>query len=129
MTSPYISWIEKTLDPLITCCLKQWLCLAEPADPSKLFLTQQNGGLELLSISLLYKRLLVGKAALFITSKDSGVQQVTRLELESEARDRRKKFKVLIATQQVFSNIPDATRRPSPRRLRNSCRTKTSAAA
>ena len=51
-----LSWIETSLDPLVTKYLKAWLGLAKPADPSRLFLPQ-NRGLGLPSISGLYKKL------------------------------------------------------------------------
>ena len=41
-----------------------------PADPSRLYLPKEHGGLGVPSISGLYKKLQVGRTALLITSRD-----------------------------------------------------------
>ena len=38
-----LSWLEKTLDLIATKHLKQWIGLAQPADPSQLYLPQASG--------------------------------------------------------------------------------------
>ena len=72
-------WIEKTLNPLATRYLKRWAGLARPADPARLFLPQNAGGLNLSLPSDLYQKLQVGKASLLITSRDGGVNHAVSL--------------------------------------------------
>ena len=64
-----LTWLETSLDPLATRYLKSWLGLAKAADPSRLFLPPNHGGLGLPSVSGLYKKLQVGKAALLMTQE------------------------------------------------------------
>ena len=52
-----LSWLEKNIDSLVTRYLKRWSGLARPADPSRLYLPQKNGGLGLSSVSLLYQKM------------------------------------------------------------------------
>ena len=106
-----LSWIESSLDPLATRYLKAWLGLAKPADPSRLFLPQSHGGLGLPSISGLYKKLQVGRAALLMSSRDRAVQFVLTSSLKKEASSRIMKFKPATIVQQVFANDPGASRK------------------
>ena len=83
MVSP-VSWIKKTLDPLVTRHLKSWAGLARPADPGRLFLPQNAGGLNLSLPSDLYQKLQVGKASLLITSQDGDVNHAVNEGLRKE---------------------------------------------
>jgi hypothetical protein len=49
-----VSWLEKTLDPLVTRHLKKWAGLARSADPARLFLPQSSGGFNLSLPSAMY---------------------------------------------------------------------------
>ena len=104
-----LSWVESSLDPLAIKYLKQWLGLAKPADPSRLYLPQNLGGLGLPSIAGLYKKLQVGKAALMLTSRDRGVQLASRKVLEKEAHSQVVKFKPAMIVQQEFAKDPAAS--------------------
>ena len=77
-----VSWLEKTLDRITIRYLKKWAGLAKPADPARLFLLQDKGGLNLPLPSALYQKLQVSKASLFITSTDAGVNHVVRETLK-----------------------------------------------
>ena len=101
-----LSWIESTLDPIATKSLKCWLGLARSADPSWLFLPQENGGLGLSSISGLYRKLQVGKSALLMTSRDRGVELASRWIIEKESQSHIHKFRPSTIVQQIFSNDP-----------------------
>ena len=109
ITSFPLSWVESSLDPLATKYLKSWLGLARPADPSRLFLPPSHGGLGLSSISGLYKKLQVGKAALLMTSRDRAVQFVSRSALEKESRSLVLKFKPATIVQETFAEDPGAS--------------------
>ena len=71
-----LSWLQKTVDPLVTRYLKRWIGLAKSANTSRLCLPQTKGGLELQPVSVIYQKLQVGKAALLMTSRDAGVHYV-----------------------------------------------------
>ena len=79
-----VSWIEKTLDAVTTRFLKKWAGLAKSADPARLFLPQNLGGLNLSLPSTRYQKLQVGKASLLITSLDGGVNHAVRKSLKKE---------------------------------------------
>ena len=81
-----LSWIEKHLDPLVTKQLKCWSGLALPADPSRLFLPSSVGGLELPSISFLYQKLQVCRAALVTTTRDPTIQHSFHLQVQKEKK-------------------------------------------
>lgn len=108
-TSFPLSWVESSLDPLATKYLKSWLGLARPADPSQLFLPPSHGGLRLSSISGLYRKLQVGKAALLMTSRDRAVQFVSRSALEKESCSLVLKFKPATIVQEMFVEDPGAS--------------------
>ena len=63
-----ITWIEEKLDALATRYLKRWAGLARPTNPNVLFLSTKERGLNLLSISTLYKSLLVSRQCHLLTS-------------------------------------------------------------
>ena len=106
-----VTWIEKVLDPMVTRQLKQWSGLAKPADPSRLYLPGSLGGLELPTVSGLYCKLQVGKAALLMTSRDLGVQHSMKMQIQKESRAQRIKFRPLSFVQEVFSHSPGTTRK------------------
>ena len=114
-----ISWVEKTLDPLATQYLKRWLGLARPADPSRLYLPQEKGSLELPSVSLLYQKMHVGKVALLMISRDAGVQYAMKFQLQQENQAQRKKFRPATLTQGAFANFPEASRKTLTRMAKN----------
>lgn len=98
-----VSWLEKTLDSMVTRYLKKWAGLARPADPARLYLPQANGGFNLPLPSTLYQKLQVGKASLLITSRDAGVSHAVREALKKEQHQQRSKFRPnTIAQQQTL---------------------------
>ena len=98
-----VSWLEKTLDSMVTRYLKKWAGLARPADPARLYLPQANGGFNLPLPSTLYQKLQVGKASLLITSRDAGVSHAVREALKKEQHRQHSKFQPnMIAQQQTL---------------------------
>ena len=65
-----VSWVISTLESKATRYLKRWSGLARSADASWLYLPRGSGMLQLLPISLLYKKLRSSQAALMLTSRD-----------------------------------------------------------
>ena len=56
-----LSWIERQLEGLVTRHLKKWAGLAKSANPNVLYLPKGKGGLEIPSITSLYKSLQVSR--------------------------------------------------------------------
>ena len=106
-----ITWITKALDADVTRFLKRWSGLARPADSARLFLPPTSGGLNLPSVSDLYRRLQVGKACLLLTSRDGCANQVARLALGKESVNKRVAFKPFTSAQVSFSEAPGASRK------------------
>ena len=103
-----LTWVETSLDPLATRYLKSWLGLTKSADPSKLFLPPPHGGLGLPSISCLYKKLQVGKAALLTTLEMVGSSLCLNLTLK-KTDSQISKFKPATLVQQTFAEDPGAS--------------------
>ena len=88
-----ISWVTTTLGAMATKFLKKWFGLAKPANAARLYLPQEDGGLALPPVSLLYKRMKLSQAILLLTSRDRTTQQVARRTLDKESSQRRAQFK------------------------------------
>ena len=114
-----LSWLEKNIDSLVTRYLKRWSGLARPADPSRLYLPQKNGGLGLSSVSMLYQKMQMSIASVLMTSRDHCIQLVSRLQLQKETLSQRRKFKPVTLIQEIFKNIPEASRKVLTRKARN----------
>lgn len=82
--------------------VKLWTGPAKPADLSRLYLAQDQGGLGLLSISCLYMKAQVGRAALPIIS-DKGIEIAYQRELEHETQSQILVFKPTFIVQQEFA--------------------------
>ena len=106
-----ISWVEKTLDSLVTRYLKKWSGLAKPADPVRLFLPIDDGGLNLSLPSTLYQKLQVGKASLLIKSPDNVVSHTVKERIDKESQQQRAKFRPFTLAQQAYSANPGASGR------------------
>ena len=96
---------------MATRFLKRWSGLARSADPSRLFLPPKHGGLNLCSITDLFKKLQVGKASLLLTSPDSGANRVAKIALEKEEKAEQMAFKPFSYAQATYAEIPGAPRR------------------
>ena len=106
-----ISWVSSTLEAKATHYLKRWSGLARSADPSRLYLPKNNGGLQLPPISLLYKKLRGSQAALLLTSRDPVTQHVTTMEIQREQALQRPKFQPMRLTRDVMVEDPGVSRR------------------
>ena len=104
-----VSWLEKTLDPIVTRYLKRWTGLAKSADPARLFLPQTEGGFHLSPPSTQYQKLQVGKASLLITSQDNTVNHVVHQRIEKEEAQQRAKFQPFTVAQTAFALDPGAS--------------------
>ena len=79
-----MSWVTATLEATTTRFLKKWIGLAEPADPSRLYLPRKKGDLGLPAISTVYQKQQTSVASLILTSSDPIVQHIAHLTIKKE---------------------------------------------
>ena len=91
-----MSWIERQLNAMATRFVKKWSGLAKPANPNMLFLPQRYGGLDLPSLSTLYKKVQVSRQCQLLTSADATVRRIAEQGLQTESQLKRKKFRPAI---------------------------------
>lgn len=106
-----LTWIEKELDSTATRFLKKWSGLAKSANTSTLFLPRRDGGLDLPSLSSLYKHLQVSRQCQLLTSPDPCVRRIAENALQDELMARRKKFRPAVTVRDVMAENLDYTRR------------------
>ena len=88
-----ISWVEKELDPLVSCFLKKWSGLARSANPAILHLPQKDGGLNLPTMSLLHKQFQVSRRGHLLTSHDPSVRHMSEKAMQKDLSLTRVKFR------------------------------------
>ena len=71
-----ITWIEKEIEGRATRFLKKWAGLTRSANVHILYLPQRNGGLNLPSLTSIYKRLQVSKACQLLISANPTVRRM-----------------------------------------------------
>ena len=113
-----MSWVKTTLEAAATRFLKRWVGLARPADPSRLYLPKKNGGLELPSISTLYKKQCASVACQILTSRDPIVHHTSTLEIRREADLNRPTHRPMIATRDIWKKDPSANKKSLTRRAK-----------
>ena len=114
---PY-SWIEKNLEALATRYLKRWAGLAKCADANWLYLPKENGGLQLPSTVVIFKKMKCTLATSMMTSKESLVRHLaTRRTLEEEQAVR-PVFKPHPEVVAVMKKDPGVTRKQTESRAR-----------
>ena len=97
-----------TLEAMATKFLKKWSGLANPANTASLYLPQEDGGLALPTVSLLYKRMKLSLATLLLTSRDRITQQVACRTLDKESSQRRAQFKPVTYSRNIMAKNPGA---------------------
>ena len=105
-----VSWIEREVEAMATRFLKRWAGLAKSANPNLLYLPKRDSGLELLSLSFLYKRLQVSRQGQILTSADPCVRRIAEKGLQSEISAERKKFRSEFMVQQTMQEDPSRSR-------------------
>ena len=78
------SWIERELEAMVTRFLKRRSGLAKSAKLNLLYLPKRDSGLDLPSLSFLYKRLQVSRQCQILTSADPCVRRIAVNGLQSE---------------------------------------------
>ena len=106
-----LSWIEKQLETSVTRHLKKWANLARSANPNILYLPKGKGGLNLPSITSLYKSLQVSRQAQLLTSVDPCVRKIAEDGLLHQLDAQRQKFSPAVVVRDVMAEDPSQTRR------------------
>ena len=83
--------------------------MGRSANVQILYLPQRNG-LNLLSLTSIYKRLQVSKACQLLTSADPTVRRIAEKNLLSELSAKRRKFLPAVVVQQVMQTDPGLSR-------------------
>ena len=79
-----LTWIEKQPEATATRYLKKWAGLDKPANPNLLYLPKESGGLNLPSLSSLYKQLQVSRQCQLLTSSDTCFRGIAEKGLQSK---------------------------------------------
>ena len=106
-----ISWVEKTLDAMATLYIKRWVGLTRSANTALLYLPQKMGGLNLPSISTLYRRHQLSRQSQLLASSDPCVRNMAEQLMKKELTLKRTKFKPRVTVREVMIASPDYTRR------------------
>ena len=100
------SWVITTLEDMATKFLKRWSGLAKPANTACLYLLQEDVGLALSPVSLLYKHMKLSQATLLLTSRGRITQQVARRTLDKESSQGRVQFKPVTYSRNIMAKKP-----------------------
>ena len=98
-----ISSVTTSLEAMQPNFFKKWSGLAKPANTARLYLPQEDGGLALPPVSLLYKRMKLSHATLLLTSRDRVTQQVASRTLDKESSQRRAQFKPVTYSRNIMA--------------------------
>ena len=110
ITTLPLSWVKTTLEAKATKYLKRWSGLARSADPARLYLPRTDGGLQLLSLSVLYEKLQCSQAALLLTSQDGITRLVTSPQTQREKEMERISFRPLVLVRDIMAQDPGMRR-------------------
>ena len=116
------SWIEKELEGPTTKFLKQWAGLTKSATPNRLYLPKQDGGLNLPSVSSLYKCLQCSRQCQLLTSSDPTVRRIAEDNLQLEIVTQRKMFKPAVMVRDTMIDDPSFTRKTLRVAAKRKCR-------
>ena len=108
-----LSWVTSTLEAEATR-----VGFAKHADPSRLYVPKNKGGLALPSISSLYQKQRASVACLALTSKDPTVRHTATLEIKREEQLSRAKFQPMIMARNSWQADPNANKRTLTRRTK-----------
>ena len=99
-----ITWVERQLEVLATRYLKKWAGLAKSASTALLYLPQKKGGMNLPSLTSLYKRLQVSHQSQLLMSQDPCVRYLAEKGLQ---HDSTKKFKASVVVRDALAKDPN----------------------
>ena len=101
-----LSWVECMLEPQMTRMLKKWCGLSRSADPSHIYLSKANGGLNITSC---YKKAQVQRYSQLMQSRDSACHFLAERQHTRE-KQTNKQFKPTAEVITVMPEHPGATR-------------------
>ena len=99
-----ITCVERQLEVLVTRYLKKWAGLAKSANTALLYLPQKKGGMNLPSLTSLYKRLQVSHQSQLLMSQDPCVRYLAEKGLQ---HDSTKKFKASVVVRDALAKDPN----------------------
>ena len=91
--------------------VKKWGGLAKSANTALLYLPQRMSGLNLPSLSALYKQLQVSRQCQLLTSADACVRHLAEKHLQNEDRPSRKSFKPVVIVCDTLADYPGRNRK------------------
>ena len=118
ITDPPISWIERSLESIATRFLKRWTGLAHCANINQLYLPKSSGGLQLPSVSGIYKKARCRLTASHTLSKDSTVHLLASRQTLAETSSIRAAFKPHQEEVEVMKQDPGASRKQLIKKVR-----------
>ena len=105
-----LSWVERSLEPLVTKLLKNWCGLSRSADPSRIFLSRTNGALGIPPVTTCYKKAQLSRYSQLMTSRDSTCRFLAKRQHTRDTGTHKK----LKPTEEVITTMlehPSATGR------------------
>ena len=112
-----LSWV-KVLEATATHFLKKWSGLAKTADTAWLYLPQSLGGLNLPSLSLLYKKQQTSRASHLLASKDSTVQFAAAAVIRREEAQQRALHQPMLVAREALCEDPGMSRQALAKRAK-----------
>ena len=106
-----ITWVERQLEVMATRYLKKWAGLAKSANTALLYLPQKKGGMNLPSLTSLYKRLQVSRQSQLLMSRDPCVRYLAEKGLQHDLTLSRKKFKASVVVRNALAEDPNRNRK------------------
>ena len=106
-----ITWVERQLETTATRFVKKWAGLAKSANTALLYLPQRMSGLNLPSLSALYKQLQVSRQCQLLTSADACVRHLAEKHLQNEDSLSRKSFKPAVIVRDALADDPGRNRK------------------
>ena len=119
ITNLTITWVTRNLEAMATRFLKRWSGLARSAATHRLYLPKSSGGLNLPSISSIFKKTRCGLAASQMCSRDSTVRFIASQQTVAEEKSTRVAFKPHQEVIEVLKDDPGASNRQIIRRVKN----------
>ena len=106
-----ISWIKCHLEATASRFLKRWAGLAKPTNLNLLYHTKKKNGLELPSLSSLYKHLQAPHQSQPLTSANLCVNRIAKDDFQAQAGSRRVKLCPAVVVRDVMRKDSSRPRR------------------
>ena len=113
-----LTWVKRNLEAKATTFLKKWSGLAKSANTAMLYMRLSSGGLNLPSLTTLYKKLQVSRQCQLLTCSDPCIRRIAEQHLQNEERCVRKVFRPAIEVREAMKENPGANRKWLGRRVK-----------